>query len=507
MHEAPAIRRWAVRLGLAVIVAIAIGYVPGQVLRRDPRAVKLEQQLDELRVHGREVARRQMRALARDVEALQSDVRAIEDRARADLGMVVSRRDRARGASRRREAGGSAARRRREGLGRRRRRCARVRDRRRRRRRWRGAARPARPSLPQTMAVGGGARRCVVTAVIRRVQFTAAVGARAARVGVARGGDRPRGSRARAVARRRHARRDRGDRRAGARRAYPAALRARRVRDDRARAARRDRDASARRCVSRRRCSCAAGISRADDHLGVACTRSSSAARQPPRDLLRRDLAVPRPRRAKRLDDELDSLRESARDYRLIAAALGPGSRAPRPRDEEERLLAIGGVGMIGDATSWVLATLKRSLGARTVALLWVDDDGERVKLKEVESDADDITEAPRLPQCRRARRGAARSPAAARRRDQAGPAAVLQHRPRRRRARRGPDHRGWPPARHPRRRSRCHSSPRPIAICSPMPAGRCCARCRPSRCSAPSSGRSTNTSGSIRRPRYSAAR
>src|SRR5262249_15352792 len=59
------------------------------------------------------------------------------------------------------------------------------------------------------------------------------------------------------------------------------------------------------------------------------------------------------------------------------------------------------GVGMIGDATSWVLATLKRSLAARTVALLWVDDagdDGERVKLKEVVSDADDIVEAPRLP-------------------------------------------------------------------------------------------------------------
>jgi diguanylate cyclase (GGDEF)-like protein len=105
-----------------------------------------------------------------------------------------------------------------------------------------------------------------------------------------------------------------------------------------------------------------------------------------------------RARRARRLEDELTALRDSARDYRLIAAALGPGSRAPRPRDEEERLLAIGGVGMIGDATSWVLGTLKRSLGARTVALLWVDDDGERVKLKEVASDADDITEAPRLP-------------------------------------------------------------------------------------------------------------
>src|SRR4051812_35691726 len=114
--------------------------------------------------------------------------------------------------------------------------------------------------------------------------------------------------------------------------------------------------------------------------------------------LLRGLTARYRRRRAARLDEELGALRDSARDYRLIAAALGPSSRAPRGRDEEERLLAIVGVGMIGDAASWVLGTLKRSLGAMTVALLWLDDDGERVKLKEVASDADDITELPRLP-------------------------------------------------------------------------------------------------------------
>ncbi len=113
--------------------------------------------------------------------------------------------------------------------------------------------------------------------------------------------------------------------------------------------------------------------------------------------LLRGLTARYRRRRAARLEEELTSLRDSARDYRLIAAALGPASRAPRPREEEERLLAIGGVGMIGDSASWVLSTLKRSLAARTVALLWIDDDGERVKLKEVASDADDITETPRL--------------------------------------------------------------------------------------------------------------
>jgi len=113
--------------------------------------------------------------------------------------------------------------------------------------------------------------------------------------------------------------------------------------------------------------------------------------------LLRGLVARYRQHRAARLDDELAALRDSARDYRLIAAPLGPGSRAARARVEEDRLLAIGGVGMINDAASWVLATLKRSLGARTVALLWVEDD-ERLKLKEIVSDADHITETPRLP-------------------------------------------------------------------------------------------------------------
>ena len=38
MHIPPAFRRWGARFGLAVLIAIAIGYVPGQVVRRDPRA-------------------------------------------------------------------------------------------------------------------------------------------------------------------------------------------------------------------------------------------------------------------------------------------------------------------------------------------------------------------------------------------------------------------------------------------------------------------------------------
>jgi two-component system, cell cycle response regulator len=105
-----------------------------------------------------------------------------------------------------------------------------------------------------------------------------------------------------------------------------------------------------------------------------------------------------RRRRALRLDREAAAQRESARDYRLISAALGPASRAPRGRDDEERLLAAGGVQIISDQVAWVLATLKRSLDARTVALLWLDDVGDRLKLKEIASDRDDVIEQPRLP-------------------------------------------------------------------------------------------------------------
>ncbi|MCA9679290.1 MAG: diguanylate cyclase, partial [Myxococcales bacterium] len=86
------------------------------------------------------------------------------------------------------------------------------------------------------------------------------------------------------------------------------------------------------------------------------------------------------------------------RDYRLIAAALGPASRAPRGRDDEERLLAAGGVRIIADQLTWVLDQAKRELDARTVALAWLDADGERLKLKEIVSDRDDVVEQPRLP-------------------------------------------------------------------------------------------------------------
>jgi cell division protein FtsB len=86
-YTPPAVRRWAVRLGLALIVAIVIGYLPGEVMRRNPRAIMLQLQLEQLESEAKELAAGNA-VLLRDVEALRSEIGAIEARARADLGMV-----------------------------------------------------------------------------------------------------------------------------------------------------------------------------------------------------------------------------------------------------------------------------------------------------------------------------------------------------------------------------------------------------------------------------------
>lgn len=87
LHLPSATRRWAVRGGLALAIAVAIGYLPGQLLRRDPRALRLEAQSAALAAEARAVAAHNA-ALRQEIAALRADVSAIEERARADLGMV-----------------------------------------------------------------------------------------------------------------------------------------------------------------------------------------------------------------------------------------------------------------------------------------------------------------------------------------------------------------------------------------------------------------------------------
>ena len=87
MHVPPAARRWGLRVGLAIVVAVAIGYVPTTMLRRDPRAVKLEAQLADLASEAKALTAKNA-LMSHEINGLRTDVGAIEDRARADLGMV-----------------------------------------------------------------------------------------------------------------------------------------------------------------------------------------------------------------------------------------------------------------------------------------------------------------------------------------------------------------------------------------------------------------------------------
>ena len=92
----------------------------------------------------------------------------------------------------------------------------------------------------------------------------------------------------------------------------------------------------------------------------------------------------------RRLRREIEAQRRSARDYRLISAALGAESRPQRSRAEEEHMLAAGGIQTINASVYYTLSLLQRLLPARTCVLLWLDPRGEALAIKEVITAAPD---------------------------------------------------------------------------------------------------------------------
>jgi diguanylate cyclase (GGDEF)-like protein len=102
---------------------------------------------------------------------------------------------------------------------------------------------------------------------------------------------------------------------------------------------------------------------------------------------------------ARRIADELTKQRESARDYRLISSSLGADSRAPRSREDEEMRLAVGAVESVRDSLFHTLTLVKRAIGAQTCILLWMDERTEELKIKELVTDSEDISERDRVGQ------------------------------------------------------------------------------------------------------------
>ena len=92
------------------------------------------------------------------------------------------------------------------------------------------------------------------------------------------------------------------------------------------------------------------------------------------------------------VEDEVTAMREEARDFRLISTALSPESRV-RTRDEEQEKLSQGSIQTIHQQLYYNLDLLRTALGLQTCALLWLDESGERLKVKELCTDSPHIAE------------------------------------------------------------------------------------------------------------------
>src|SRR6185503_17398448 len=96
---------------------------------------------------------------------------------------------------------------------------------------------------------------------------------------------------------------------------------------------------------------------------------------------LHAEVARQRREHCRRLESEVASMREEAREFRLITTALSAESRV-RSRAEEEQKISQGSVETIHQQLFDTLDLLKRVLELQTVALLWLDETGERLKVK-----------------------------------------------------------------------------------------------------------------------------
>ncbi|MCA1663059.1 MAG: GAF domain-containing protein, partial [Myxococcales bacterium] len=86
------------------------------------------------------------------------------------------------------------------------------------------------------------------------------------------------------------------------------------------------------------------------------------------------------------------TLRDEARDFRLISSSLAADPKA-RSRESDEERLAVGAVQAIHDTIYSTIDLLKKSLDLNTCLLLWLDDAGERLKIKELVTDSDCVVE------------------------------------------------------------------------------------------------------------------
>ena len=82
--------QWAIRLGWALVLALALAYMPYRFMGNDPTKKNAPQLRSDLRRTNEqiEVMQRENARLRQEIHALRSDPTAIEDIARDQLGFV-----------------------------------------------------------------------------------------------------------------------------------------------------------------------------------------------------------------------------------------------------------------------------------------------------------------------------------------------------------------------------------------------------------------------------------
>jgi diguanylate cyclase (GGDEF)-like protein len=110
--------------------------------------------------------------------------------------------------------------------------------------------------------------------------------------------------------------------------------------------------------------------------------------------LLRIEALRRRREHARRLEDEVRALHRDAHDYRVISTALGPASRA-RSREEEEEKRLHAAACALRDSIRHVLELVHCALRPHSTVLLWLDVEGEHLRIKELITESDRVTERP----------------------------------------------------------------------------------------------------------------
>ncbi len=108
---------------------------------------------------------------------------------------------------------------------------------------------------------------------------------------------------------------------------------------------------------------------------------------------LRAEIARIRRASRARLEAEMVRLKDDARSYRLLAA---PASARAAVHGDEDRL-ARSGVEEIHQSVLFALRLLRESLHLYTAVLLWQNDDGTHLRISELASDAQNLSEGPFL--------------------------------------------------------------------------------------------------------------